>query len=258
METCRYCDSSDELELVDHLGRKDQYCWSCRFKIKNRRAPDKYDWAIHDGATCIDCSSADDLKPSRRRYGALYCWECRFHYNRERLPTQMEVDHHSGIIHGVNDGCKQCDHKIGVKHEMCKICTPSDVLSDKLAHPDKYISYEGEWPGGYVGNLLSWVIKQLTRHSYLEIAHVEVRSYIGVVYYKFEPIDFDIPFDGSHGDIEELKNIIRFVMKDGSSYTVMTTDYENETTRLLYNQPISSNAELCTGLRFVLKQQQGY
>lgn len=257
--TCRLCLSTDDLQSVPYYSSS-LHCWFCRFKINNHRKPLKYEIDIHNGVihTCNGCSSTDDLKPSRHQNGALFCWDCRFQFNRERKPTQIEIDHHNGIIHSVTDLCKLCDHDNGIKHtatDMCRTCTPQECASDKLTNPKKYLTYSGEWPGGYSGNLLAWLVTELGSHSCADIAHVEVRGYNGKHYYKFEQKDFDISFNGGDGDIKELNDIIRFVMKDSSCYTVTETDGEYYATHLEYSPPVVTAIPLRTGLGKILKQK---
>lgn len=195
---------------------------------------------------CYTCGSSDSLKQSSHSHDdKLYCWLCRFKFNRERDPTKFELDHHNGITHAI--GCKVCIPQ-----------TPESRILLIMASPSDYVKETSGYPGECSGYLLAWLAKQL-RGNINDIAYIESPNFFGSsLCYEFIPQDFNFKFSAPYGQIDEIEdNIVRFIMKDGSHYSVVNSDGEHQT-YLQYHAPLAKNISLRTGLGTKLRSTNKY
>ena len=222
--------------------------------------------------TCYRCSSVDDLENQWAKSkpwigqqltqrvlpatwgtrpelglsptGNFFCWVCHFKIKNGREPLKFEIDHHKNEI----------DHHNGIKHsypDLCELCAPQECMSDKIINPNKYLISWGRNPPECSGNLLAWL--SMENLFCEEIAYVEVKNGNEIIFYKFEKKDFDISFSTCGGEIQEIEDIVRFVMIDDSYFTVEPTNYTYSTTHLKYHTPVTRPECLLTGLSKILK-----
>jgi hypothetical protein len=148
------------------------------------------------------------------------CWKCYFFLFYDRYPTEIEKEHHYGTIH--ENSCKDCI---------------SDV-EPILQNPQKYISININYVKIPKGNLLAWIRKEMKqKHNVMDIEMVKIKKDKKKFLCVFDPCDFNVQFISECGYIDELDEINSFVMKNGSCYYMIQTDFLNYSTHLEYFKP---------------------
>lgn len=150
---------------------------------------------------------------------------------------------------------------------------PEPTINKTYTFNDKDLVVKKGWPGECSGNLLAWLaremgsVEELDAVSYVEVSHWRVVVDGGTRgttvsektgtrdTYAFNKEDFDFQFQSRFGTVEEIQELDRFVMRDGSSYVVEPCDGEYRQTGLLYVPPVSQPAELKLGLKAIMRPE---
>jgi hypothetical protein len=139
-------------------------------------------------------------------------------------------------------------------HTYCEQClTERDyIFNDKDLHVGK------GYPGSCSGNLLAWLSNEMGGAKQLDfIAYIEAWGGPDDAFhepYRFCKKDFDFKFDAEFGSIEEIEQLVRFVMRDGSTYIVERCDGEYRQTGLIYQAPVARPDSLNRDIKALWKK----